>query len=77
MVVPKRIARRAVTRNLIKRQIRDTVRRRYTDWLAMHLLVRQRGAFDARQYTSAASSALRMAVRVELEQLFDNASAMR
>jgi ribonuclease P protein component len=77
LVVPKRLARRAVTRNLIKRQMREVVRRQQADWAALHLLIRQRVAFDVRQYPSAASSALRAAVRGELEQLFERAGAAR
>jgi ribonuclease P protein component len=77
LVVPKRMARRAVTRNLIKRQMREVVRRRQADWTGVHLLIRQRVAFDVRQFPSAASSALRTAVRGEIEQLFDRAGAAR
>jgi len=77
LVVPKRLARRAATRNLIKRQMRETIRRRHADWATVHLLIRQRVAFDVRQYPSAASSALSTAVRGELEQLFDRAGAGR
>jgi ribonuclease P protein component len=77
LVVPKRHAKRAVTRNLIKRQMRAAVRQRDAEWAAMHLLIRQRGAFDVRQFPSAASPALNAAVRGELDQLFEHAGAAR
>jgi hypothetical protein len=53
--------------------MRNAVCHRQIEWAALHLLIRQRGAFDARQYPSAASSALRAAVRAELELLFERA----
>jgi ribonuclease P protein component len=77
LVVPKRHARRAVTRNLIKRQMRDAVRRRQAEWATMHLLIRLRGAFDALQFPSATSPALNEAVRGELDRLFQLAGAAR
>jgi ribonuclease P protein component len=69
-VIPKRWARRAVTRNTLKRQI-YAVAQDYTDRLpvAAHV-VRLRTGFDRQQFTSATSPALKQAVRAELEQLF-------
>lgn len=68
-MVPKRWARRAVTRNLIKRQIYQLGPYRLpTDDAAY--LVRLRATYDRQVYRSAASEALRLAVRAELEQLF-------
>lgn len=69
-VVPKRWARRAVTRNLIKRQIRhvlDAPRPVLPGSLAV--VVRQRAAFDPCHFVSASSPALRTAVRAELLDL--------
>jgi ribonuclease P protein component len=77
LVVPKRHAKRAVTRNLIKRQMREAVRRHVAAGHCAALLVRLRSAFDPRQYPSAASSALRAAVRTELDELFAKATAHR
>ena len=70
-MVPKRWARRAVTRNTIKRQI-YAVSSRFADRLphAAHV-VRLRSAFDRRQFVSATSEQLKLAVRQELEQLFE------
>jgi len=69
LVVPKRHARRSVTRQLIRRQMRAAVARR--PLAPGHWLLRLRGGFDVRRYPSAASDALRLAVRSELEQLFE------
>lgn len=69
-VIPKRWARRAVTRNTLKRQI-YAVAQDYTDRLpvAAHV-VRLRAGFDRQQFTSATSAVLKQAVRAELQQLF-------
>ena len=66
-VVPKRWAKRAVTRNTIKRQIYALATK-----LSPHAdhVVRLRREFDRQFFVSATSNALRMAVRAELEQLF-------
>ncbi len=73
LVVPKRHAKRAVTRTLVKRQIRNVAAA-----CAPHLepglwVVRQRSPFDPKQYPSAASDALKEAAREELRALFDRA----
>jgi ribonuclease P protein component len=77
LLVPKRHARRAVTRNLIKRQMRHAALAHSAFLNADEVLIRLRGAFDVRQFPSAASAALRNAVRVELDALFDRAAAAR
>lgn len=74
-MVAKRWAKRAVTRNAIKRQIYSVS----PDFEAMlpvaaHV-VRLRAAFDPKQFVSATSEALKMAVRQELQQLFARATA--
>jgi len=73
-MVPKRWARRAVTRNAIKRQI-YAISAQFEIRLpcAAHV-VRLRSAFDRRQFISATSPLLKHAVRLELEQLFERAS---
>ena len=70
-MVPKRWARRAVTRNTIKRQI-YAVSTRFACRLpsAAHV-VRLRAAFDRKRFISASSDQLKAAVRQELEQLFE------
>ena len=75
LLVPKRHARRAVTRNLIKRQMREAVRRR--SLVAGAWLIRLRAGFDKARYPSAASLGLRQAVHEELEQLFGRLGAAK
>jgi len=72
-MVPKRWARRAVTRNAIKRQIYN-VSERFGDRLpvAAHV-VRLRTTFDRKAFISATSEPLKLAVREELVQLFERA----
>jgi len=68
-VVPKRHARRSVTRTLLKRQIRAAMSVQQ-DALARGLwVVRLRAPFDRTVFPSAASDALKCAARDELEQL--------
>lgn len=67
-IVPKRHAKRAVTRNLLKRQIRAAFGG--APQLAAGLwVVRLRAPFDRKQFPSASSEALRGVVREELSQL--------
>lgn len=77
-MVPKRWARRAVTRNTIKRQIYTVgatfkVRLEQVAPQSAHV-VRLRSAFDRRQFVSATSDQLKQAVRTELLQLFGHAT---
>ena len=73
-MVPKRWARRAVTRNAIKRQI-YSVAALFEPRLpqAAHV-VRLRSAFDRKQFVSARSDLLKQAVRAELLELFERAA---
>lgn len=71
-VVPRRHARRSVTRSLLKRQIRAAVGRQ--PGLSGGLwVVRLRAPFDRQQFNSAASEALRLAARTELDALLADA----
>ena len=74
-LVPKRWARRAVTRNTIKRQI-YVVSADFEARLpqAAHV-VRLRAEFSRKLFVSATSDALKHAVRAELTQLFSRAVA--
>jgi ribonuclease P protein component len=73
-VVPKRHARRAVTRSLLKRQI-YAAGGRHAGELARGLwIVRLHAPFDRSRYPSAASRALRDDARAELDELFSAAS---
>ena len=73
-MVPKRWARRAVTRNAIKRQIYSvSADSGFALPVAAHV-VRLRATFDRKQFISATSDALKSAVRAELLQLFGKAT---
>ena len=69
-MVPKRWAKRAVTRNAIKRQIYNVCADAHTVLDLAAYVIRLRTAFDRRLFTSATSDALKTAVRLELQQLF-------
>ena len=70
-VVPKRHARRAVTRTLLKRQIRSAAAEAR---LAPGLwVIRLRAGFDRAAFPSAASNALQTAARGELNLLLAKA----
>lgn len=72
-VVPKRHARRAVTRTLLKRQIRSVVGTRAEALIGGLWVVRLRAPFDKARFPSAASDALKACAREELERLLDAA----
>jgi ribonuclease P protein component len=73
-VVPKRHARRAVTRTLLKRQIRAAVSGSEASLAAGLWVVRLRAPFDRQKFVSAASDALKRAARLELLHLLASAS---
>ena len=73
-LLPKRWAKRAVTRNAIKRQIFQVVQEFENLLAGFAYVVRLRQAFDRTQFVSASSSALKDAVRQELLGLFRTAS---
>ncbi|MDP2162938.1 MAG: ribonuclease P protein component [Hydrogenophaga sp.] len=77
VVLPKRWARRAVTRNAIRRQIYEASRERAAALPQAALVVRLRTEFSRKQFVSATSDALKRAVRAELDQLLDRACAAR
>jgi ribonuclease P protein component len=73
VVLPKRWAKRAVTRNTIKRQVYSVSEAAKLPPAAY--VVRLRVAFDRTQFHSATSDVLKRAVRGELVQLFERAPA--
>jgi ribonuclease P protein component len=73
VLLPKRWARRAVTRNAIRRQIYEVARHRSAPLPQAAWVVRLRSEFSRKQFVSATSDALKLAVRVELEQLLSRA----
>jgi ribonuclease P protein component len=72
-VIPKRWAKRAVTRNAIKRQIYNVALDFQQQLPQAAHVVRLRSGFDRQQFSSATSDALKRAVREELQQLFAEA----
>lgn len=79
LVVPKRHAKRSVTRTLLKRQMRAAVLRQQqpanTPLRQGLWVLRLRAVFDVALFPSAASAALAQAVRAELQQLLRQAAA--
>ena len=73
-VVPKRHAKRSVTRTLLKRQIRSAVMGQQAALAQGLWVVRLRAPFDRKTFVSAASEALKRAARDELEQLLASAA---
>ncbi len=73
-MVPKRWAKRAVTRNTIKRQIYAVCASFETVLKPAAHVVRMRCGFDTKQYVSASSIVLKTAVRTELQQLLAQAT---
>lgn len=69
VVVPKRLAKQAVTRNLIRRQVKEVWRLAHNQLPRALYVVRLKASFSARDFNSAASVALRQTVRHELNQL--------
>lgn len=79
LVLPKKLARRSVTRSLLRHQARAAVTRHAPDiantaWTPRHPLdawvLRLRAPFDRQQFPSAASDALSRVVRLELDTLW-------
>lgn len=73
-VVPKRHARRSVTRSLLKRQMHQAATG-HADLPAGIWVLRLRAPFDRAEFPSAASAALKSRARAELAQLLDDAVA--
>lgn len=73
-VVPKRHARRAVTRSLLKRQMRVALQRHAAQLPPGMWLLRLRAGFSRELFRSASSQVLRDAARRELDELLVRAS---
>lgn len=76
-MVPKRHARRAVTRTLVKRQMRQAFEGSREGLPGGLWLLRLRAPFQRLLFPSAASGALRLAVRDELASLLKGLAASR
>jgi ribonuclease P protein component len=74
VLLPKRWARRAVTRNTIRRQIYAICRVHGASLPPAAHVVRLRSGFDPKVFLSATSVVLKRAVRTELEQLVERAA---
>lgn len=75
-VIPKRCAKRAVTRNLIRRQIYTAAQAvEFWQQAPCDMVVRLRRSFSPSIFTSAGSMALKEQVRQEMQALFLNASS--
>ncbi|WP_337877898.1 ribonuclease P protein component [Caldimonas sp.] len=77
VVIPKRWARRAVTRNLLKRQMYAAFARHAPALPGGMWVVRLRAAFDRERFPSADSKALRRVVRSEVDALMQAAVRQR
>lgn len=75
-LLPKRWARRAVTRNGIRRQIYAVGLACQSALAPAAHVVRMRSGFDTQQFVSAWSDPLKAAVRAELRTLFSQASPL-
>jgi ribonuclease P protein component len=75
-VVPKRHARRAVTRNLVDRQVLAALQRAQDRLSPGMWLLRLRSPWPRDQFRSADSEALRAAVREELDTLLARCSSL-
>ena len=75
--MPKRWAKRAVTRNTIKRQVYAVSRDYASDLDCAAHVVRLRRGFDRQHFVSATSDDLKVAVRQELILLFSKAVTAR
>ena len=73
-MVPKRWAKRAVTRNALKRQIYAVSAECESKLPLSAWVVRLRATFDRQQFVSASSERLKQAARAELLQLFSKVS---
>ena len=69
VVLPKRWARRAVTRNAIRRQVYEAARVLPAGLPQAAWVVRLRSEFSRKEFVSATSEPLKMAVRAELQAL--------
>lgn len=75
-LIPKRWAKRSVTRNAIRRQIYAVSEVCQSDLPGAAHVVRLRSAFDPKHYISASSDLLKSDVRSELLNLFSRATPL-
>ncbi|CAK7021553.1 ribonuclease P protein component [Saezia sanguinis] len=73
LIIPKRWAKRAVTRSLVKRQCRAQFALAAADLPAGDWIIRLRRSLDSGQWNSASSPALKQHVRQEIQHLLAQA----
>jgi ribonuclease P protein component len=71
VVIGRKCARRAATRNLVRRVTREAFRMRREELAGWDVLLRMHRAFEASVFPSAASVALKRACREEIIALLD------
>ena len=69
-LTPKRWAKRAATRNLIRRQVHSVSREVEKSLMPTAYVVRLRATFNSQKFISASSDELKQVVREELKLLF-------
>lgn len=74
LVVPKRHAKRSVTRTLVKVQIRAGIRRHLDSLVAGDWVVRLRAPIDRKQFPSARSDLLAALLHAEIDALLGDAA---
>jgi ribonuclease P protein component len=74
LVIGKKYAPRAVTRNLVKRLAREAFRLRRAEFGGWDVLLRLHTRFDKKALPSAASPPLKALCRSEIESLLDKAA---
>ena len=75
LVVPKRHAKRSVTRNLLKRQMREVMQTLAGSLSPGLWVLRLKAPFDRKLFPSPASDPLRLLARDELAWLLQRAAA--
>ncbi len=74
LVIGKKYAPRAVTRNLVRRVAREAFRVRQADFGGWDILLRLHTRFDKKALPSAASVPLRVLCRLEVNELLGKAA---
>ncbi|MGI4983406.1 MAG: ribonuclease P protein component [Janthinobacterium lividum] len=73
LVLGRKSAPRAATRNMVRRALRETFRQRRAEYEGWDLLIRMHARFDKQRFPGAASPALKRACRAEVGALLDEA----
>lgn len=73
VVIPKRYAKRAVTRNLVRRQIYAAIDAAEDSLPCRAYVVRLKSAIEKQRYPSASSEPLKLTIRQEIQRLLQRA----